>query len=434
MVGTLLLAVFAFAAVAVVLRRGMPFNVDGWFYWQGSVSLLRGLGYRDITGQPITAWPPLYSVYLAFCQLVLGVSARSIAISTAFATAAAVATWSILLAWFARERGRGPRDVLCALAFVSAVLALNARNVRAENLFHGVLPLLLLFTLRARVSTTRGRFLFESGLAGTALLISLLIRNASLAFWPAVLAVLLQNRRISWRTRGAACGLVTLLALPIWLSVRAWLGQLERHAFGLGGRFGFAEYLLHFVAGIDRNTGLQFVGLPLLILLGVGLLQADAARASKDAPVRLGRTALFFTAVAACALLAIFNLTWIHDKPEARFTRFVTLILGGLGLLDLRALLRRRWLALALALLFAEPTLRLAKHTIRGRGPGEADFRAESLKGFAPNRATIDPEHVGRAPESRGGFVLVSPPYPRKLADPVPSAGSRSASPTPAAG
>ena len=271
-VGTLLLAVFVFASVMLSLRRGMPFNHDGWYYWQGSVSLLRGLGYRDFTGEPIRAWPPLYSVYLALCQLVLGVSARSIAISTAFATAAAVASWSVLLAWFARECGRGPRDVLCALAFVGVVLALYARNVRSENLFHAVLPLLLLFTLRARVSATPGRFLLESGLAGVALLVSLLIRNASLAFWPAVLAVLLLHPRLPWLTRGAACGLVTALALPIWLAVEAWLGQLGRHPIQLGGRFGFGAYLLQFVAGIDRNSGPTFVGLPLLILLTVALL------------------------------------------------------------------------------------------------------------------------------------------------------------------
>ncbi len=389
----------------------MPFKSDGWFYWQGSVSILRGLGYRDFTGQPISGWPPLYSVYLAFCQLLLGVSARAIALSTAFA--AAVGTWSILLAWFARQRGRAPRDVLCALAFVGAMLALSARNVRSENLFHGVLPLLLLFTLRARVSTTSRRFLLESSLAGALLLASLLIRNASLAFWPAVLAVLLQHPRLPWRTRAAACGLVTALALPIWLAVRAWLGQLETHPVRLGGRFGFAEYPLHFVAGIDRNTGLQFVGLPLLVLLSVSLLRGDSARANTRPSAELGRATLLFTAVAACALLALFNLTWIHDKPEARFTLFVTLILGGLGLLHLPNLLRGRWLALALALLLAEPTLRLAKYTSRGRGPGAADFSAESLRGFAPSLTTIDPAHVGRAPEARGRYVLVSPPYPR---------------------
>lgn len=415
--GTLLLAVLAFAAVALSLRRGMPFNRDGWFYWQGAVSILRGLGYADFTGHPIRDWPPLYSVYLALCQLVLGVSARSIAISTAFATALAVATWSSLLAWYARERGRAPGDVLCALAFVGIVLALNARNVRSENLFHAVLPLLLLFALRARVSAASRSFLLASALAGAALLVSLLIRNASLAFWPAILALLLSNRRLPWLTRGAACGLVTALALPIWLAVRVWLDQPDHHPIGIRGRFGFFEYLVQFVAGIDRNTGLRLLGLPPLILLAAGLLRADAARANPDQPARIGRAVLLFTAVACFALLAIFNLTYIHDKPENRFTLFVTLILGGIGLLDLPALLRRRWLALALVFLFAEPTLRLAKSTILGRGPGAADFRAESLKGFAPSAATIEPGHFGRAPEPRGELLLVSPPYPTAIAD-----------------
>jgi len=382
-----------------------------------SVSILRGLGYSDFTGHPITNWPPLYSVYLAFCQLVLGVSGRSIALATAFATAAAVAAWSILLAWFARERGRSPRDVLCALAFVSVVLALNARDVRSENLFHAVLPLLLLFTLRARTRATPRRFLLESGLAGVILLISLLIRNASLAFWPAVLAVLLQHRRLPWLTRGVACGLVTALALPIWLAVRAWLGPMGSHPIRVGGgRYEFTEYVLQLVSGIDRNTGLEFVGFPLIILLAVSLLRADSARAKTGASARLGWAALLFTAVAACALLAIFNLTWIHDKPDKRFTLFVTLTIGGLGLLHLSALLRRRWLVLALVVLFAQPTLRLAKHTVLGRGATDPDFRTESLERFVPSLATIDPGHIGQAPEPSGDLVLVSPPFPRGTA------------------
>jgi hypothetical protein len=216
-----------------------------------------------------------------------------------------------------------------------------------------------------------------------------------------------------------------VLALPAWLAVRAWLGQLETHPIRLGGRFGLTEYLLFFLSGIDRNTSLRLAGLPLLVLLAVSLVRADPPRAIADAPARLGRTALLFTAVACGALLALFNLTGIHDKPESRFTLFVTLILGGLGILDLPALLRRRWLALALVLVFAEPTLRLAKNTIRGRGPDEADFRAESLKGFAQGPTTIEPGTPG-APEARGDLVLASPSYPEGA-----SGGWRLSAPTP---
>ena len=277
--------------------------------------------------------------------------------------------------------------------------------------------LLLLFTLRARASSTSRRFLYESGLAGVALLVSLLIRNAALAFWPAVLAVLVHHRRLPRATRGVACGLVTALALPIWLAVRAWLGQMQSHPIRLdGGRYGFGEYVLQLVSGIDRNTNLEFVGLPLILLLAASLLRGDATGASRDGSARLGRAALLFVAVAACALLAIFNLTPIADRPDKRFTLFVTLAVGGLGLLHLRALLRRRWLALALVLVFAQPTLRLARHTILGRGPVDPGFGAESLEGFVPSRATIDPGHTAKPPAPSGGLVLVSPPYPREVA------------------
>jgi hypothetical protein len=403
--GTLALAALAFAAVALITRRGMPFNADGWIYWQGSVSILEGLGYRDFTGRPITAWPPLYPAVLALVQSVLGVSARSVALATALLVAAAVASWSLLLGWFARETGRAPRDVLLALALLAVLLALNAR-VRSEQLFHALLPLLLLCALRARASRSPGGFLLASSLAGAALLAALLTRNASLAFWPATLAVLLQSSRHSWKLRAAGCALVTALSLPVWLAALAGLGQLEERTVQLGGHHGFAAYLAHFVAGIDRNTGPQFVGIWLLVLLTAALLRGDG-------PARLGRAALLFTAVAAASLLALFNLTWVADKPEGRFTLFVTLILAGLGMLGLPALLPRAWLMLALVLLFAQPTLRLAKHTILGRGPAVADFSTHSLRGFAPSATTIAPGLEIREPEPRGGLVQVRPPYPR---------------------
>lgn len=418
--GTILLALLGFTIVAVIMRRGMPISPDGWYYWQGSVSILNGLGYRDFSGDAIGLWPPGYSVYLAACQLVLGISARSIALSTALAVAASVATWSILLTWFARERGRSTGHVLCGLAFVSVVLALHTRSVRAENLLHVFLPLLILFALRARLSSTPRRFLLESGLACVVLFISLLIRNAAIAFWPAVLALLILNRTIPWQTRGVACGLFSAAVLGFWFLLRLWLGADWDPPIGLGaGRYEFAQYLLQLVSGIDRNTGLEFVGFPLIVLLAVSLWRVDEAQDGTDASAGLGRATLLFVAVAVCALLALFNSTWIYDKLNQRFTLFVTLAIGGLGLVQLPSLLRRRWLALVLIVLFAQPTLRLAKHTIRGRGQGRPDYVSETLSRFVPSRTTIDPEHIRRPPKRGGGRVLVSPRFPEGLGYPT---------------
>ena len=38
----------------IIYRRGLSFSPDSWAYWQGSVSLLAGDGYRDLFGLPIT--------------------------------------------------------------------------------------------------------------------------------------------------------------------------------------------------------------------------------------------------------------------------------------------------------------------------------------------------------------------------------------------
>jgi hypothetical protein len=46
-------------------RTGIEINADGWAYWQGGQSIAEGLGYRNFSGDPIVAWPPLYSLYLS---------------------------------------------------------------------------------------------------------------------------------------------------------------------------------------------------------------------------------------------------------------------------------------------------------------------------------------------------------------------------------
>ncbi|MGI9591910.1 MAG: hypothetical protein ACR2P8_11125 [Myxococcota bacterium] len=177
------LALAASALVAVSLRHGMPMSLDGWFYWQGSVSLLEGLGFRAFDGQPIEAWPPLYSSTLAAAQRVAGVSARSLALSTALVTGIAVLGWAGLIRWYAGRRGDRSRVVL-AVAWVAVLLVLNARELRAENLARALLPLLVWATLRGGGAVTR-RELFVSACAAALTLLALLAtRNPALALAP----------------------------------------------------------------------------------------------------------------------------------------------------------------------------------------------------------------------------------------------------------
>jgi hypothetical protein len=61
----LLAGVLASLIYGLQHRTGIELNADGWAYWQGAQSIADGLGYRYFSGDPIDAWPPLYSLYLS---------------------------------------------------------------------------------------------------------------------------------------------------------------------------------------------------------------------------------------------------------------------------------------------------------------------------------------------------------------------------------
>ena len=56
------------------LRNGLSFTPDSWAFWQISVSLLSGHGYRYADGHPVVFWPPGFACYLAVWQAMFGIS------------------------------------------------------------------------------------------------------------------------------------------------------------------------------------------------------------------------------------------------------------------------------------------------------------------------------------------------------------------------
>src|SRR5579872_7295955 len=69
---SLLAGLIALLSYAIIHRAGMGYPQDGSAYWQGAISVLEGNGYRYFSGNPILAWPPLYSVYLSGWTALLG--------------------------------------------------------------------------------------------------------------------------------------------------------------------------------------------------------------------------------------------------------------------------------------------------------------------------------------------------------------------------
>ena len=418
--GIAALALAATGLVAASLRHGMPMSLDGWFYWQGSVSLLEGLGFRAFDGEPIRAWPPLYSSTLAATQAVSGVSARGLALSTALVTGSAVLIWAGLIRWYAGRRGDRSRVVL-AVAWVAVLLVLNARELRAENLARALLPLLIWATLRGGGAATR-RERFASAFAAALTLLALLAtRNPALALAPGVAAVFLLGSAAGRAERAVAAAIAVAIPVAGWLALRAALGQEASHDAGLGAaRHGPLAYLWQLLRGVDRATSFDFVGLPLLIALGLALLRSDA-RGPGEGDGREGALLLVLVGIALAALLALFSLTHVADRLRGRFVVWVPLTIGALGIVDSRRLLTRRVALLFFLLLFLQPTLRVAKHALRGRDPDlSSSYDPATLRRFAPTAATIHPTHVRLPPKETGdGLILVSPAFPRAIAEPT---------------
>jgi hypothetical protein len=57
-----LIALVVYVLLHVV---GIGMVVDGWAAWEGAASLATGHGYTYLSGEPVRAWAPLYSLYLA---------------------------------------------------------------------------------------------------------------------------------------------------------------------------------------------------------------------------------------------------------------------------------------------------------------------------------------------------------------------------------
>ena len=55
-------------ATAWMLRDGIIVTIDGWYYWEGSISLLEGNGYTSFSGDPIFRYPALFPLYLSVMQ------------------------------------------------------------------------------------------------------------------------------------------------------------------------------------------------------------------------------------------------------------------------------------------------------------------------------------------------------------------------------
>lgn len=394
----------AAAGAALLLRRGIVMGPDSWAYWEASVSLVERGSYAYFGGQRVTAFPPLFPVWLAAVQAVLGVSARAlIASQVALAGTAAWQWTSLYLEVAGRERGR-VAEALAALAVASA-LAVNAQTLLSESLWLALLPLALRAAGRAGARGARGAL--GLGLATAGLL---LCRNVTVAFLPALAACAVLRADPSVRARRAAVTGTALLApVALWLAVRRSLGQPAVYPPGSGSA-GFFAYLVQTGTGLAETLGPARLGIGTALLLAAAAVWCLACLRHDDAGARL-RALAAFVGLGLLGQAALFAATYVAEPLRGRF-----LVFAALGA-AIAVLATARWDGgaagrAALAVGAALVAVALLRVGVKVRLAG---VEQPTVAG----RTTLSSSYWKGPDRARGALVLVAPPTYAWLPRPV---------------
>lgn len=420
---SLLMTVVVAAAVGAamtyfILLDGINMSPDSWAYWQGSVSLVEGQGYRLFTGQLIVSWPPLYSAYLAVWQLALGVSGEAIIIANVALVPIAVLGWIRLFGSTATMDLVGLTSTMRWLGFlgisgfITLYLPYHMSWLLSENLRNALLPFFLAATYEVwsedDYSTKKA---LTAAVVGALLLLT---HNSAVVFVIASCVLLLTSKS----TASAKVRHVAIIGagsvLP-WVLVRLTLGQNASHPIGWGvAAFSPTEYAAQAFSSLVWLVGPPHLRLNLFlfvflmaILISSFLPKRAQAWFGAD-PLSSGKIRFLFIwcVFSVGGLYLLFNLTWIHDPLAGRFLSFLPLVLVPAGML---LALRHRMRAIPLAFMvaaLAAPTLR-ATQAMAGHRPANPEVDPGAV--VLPNYA-ISPTYVDLPPTSSGDVLLVSPP------------------------
>lgn len=399
-----LAAVIALTSFALLNVRGIDLTPDGWAYWQGAVSLVEGTGYRYFSGNPIVAWPPLYSLYLAAWILVTGPTGLGLVIANALLISIQAWLWCyvLLTIWCdtGAEAGLPPRLVVAV--YIGLFTASTQQGVLADVLKYTLAPLLLLATWKihrtdASVSSRQG-----TALAAVAGSLTLLAHNNGVALVGASV-VLVGTTRVPRRRRDAA--IVAAIPLLVWAIVRRLMDQSGSHEIGVGvGHYAPTTYLLQLVRAAGSLLAPDQYGLPFLAA-GAGLVLATATL-RRQAGNQALRFAAQFVGLGTAFTYALFNLVWVRDPIGERFLLFFPVILVPFWVL---ASARRHVSSfVACSLLILLPVVYETGTAIWIRNTATRE-ELGFPEGFAPRAARVSSSYPRGSPREIGTGLLLAP-------------------------
>jgi len=408
------------AAVAYVLVHltGIPIDPDGWAAWQGAVSIATGQGFTYFSGNPVTAWPPLYSTYLAAWTWLLGPTGWSLLAGNGVLMVVQAVLWMRLaLALTAAPAGDNPPALpaFVLAAFLGIFIPLHQRDVFCQNLVYLLLPAYLEAVWR-QVRRPDSDFASEFASGFGALHLGLigvlggllwLTHNTAVVFIAAAAFVVWLRRPLSVRSIVGA-GLIVVLPVLMWFLLRLALGQGQSHRIGFGaGTYGPVEYLGQLIVGIGRMFAPDRAGLPWLtaiVLIGLVVL---VARRPNATGLRFGALT---TLIAMACLVLIFSMVAVTSPlTTLRQILFIGLIL--LPVCALTAAAARPRIVIAVLLVLALPQLYWAALYATGR---QFESRPQAHGGhvtewLVPTRAYVSRDYRSGLPTETPKGLLIAP-------------------------
>jgi hypothetical protein len=316
----------ALVVYALLHVAGIGMVVDGWAAWEGAASLATGHGYTYLSGEPVRAWAPLYSLYLAAWIFFTGPVGWSLIAANAVLISAQAFCWYQLTRMTCADSGLKlePPTSIALSVFLALYLNSIQWQVFGHNLVYVLLPLFLAAIWKCvapnKPPSTWGPLALAIGL-GAALMAT---HNSSVAFVGAA-ALMIAFRQSSLRTGAFQALLLVAIPSAVWKLVRDALGQAGSHPIGLGnGRYTFLQYVEQLIQGSGELLAPDRYFAPFVVVIFFATVTGLLLGQKKASALRFGTG---FVAASLAILLVMFNLTWVVNELNGRFLLYIPLLM-----------------------------------------------------------------------------------------------------------
>jgi hypothetical protein len=319
-----------------MLSDGIRLTPDGWEYWEGSISILLGRGYRYYGGAPIEAYPPLFSFYLSVVQGVFSISGRGLVVAVTLLAAATSAVWVAVFNRLARPAIGFSWTRVFLFLFVVQFVAYSYVALLSETIFllflgAALLSVVSMGNTASTPTSSNSLWLPLLGLASSACAM-VATRNSALAFIPgfALVAALALSRRPTILRVGVGL-LMLLVPGSAWYALRSAFGQGGSHASvnpTVANLLKRADELARGVPDLFA-TEHSALGLGLVVFILAALVSVFFARFDDDAGStrRKFKFILLIGGAGLCGLIASMLLIHVADPLAGRFIWFIPMTL-----------------------------------------------------------------------------------------------------------